>query len=187
MFVSSSGRCTAIAALTPSSAASTGAASAAVADARQAGSAAIERGQVHEQLGVLRLHPLDVRRARRRALVEGVPQPLVLALVVRVQADRHRLELRRDGRGVLGVALADAAHEVGALAEPAPEEAVDLDHPARVAGLRGSGGESPLAGSGVAGMNRLLRLVRVVRRRFERSHSSAVRSKASAPADPCAD
>ena len=101
---------------------------------------AIHRRQVHEQLGVLRLHALDVHGARRRALLERAPEALVLALVVRVQADRQRLELRRDGRRVLGVALADAAHEVGPLAEPAAEQSVDLDHPARVAGLRGSGG-----------------------------------------------
>ena len=55
----------------------------------------IELGQVHQQFGMLRLHPLDVRRAGRRAFVECVPQPLVLALVMRVEADRHRLELRR--------------------------------------------------------------------------------------------
>ena len=44
--------------------------------------------------------------ARRCALLERPPEPLVLALVVVVQRDRERLELRGDVGGVVEVALA---------------------------------------------------------------------------------
>ena len=58
--------------------------------------------------GVLLLHALDVLGARRRALFEGPPQLLVLALVVRVQAQRDRRQLCRHGIRAAQVAGRDA-------------------------------------------------------------------------------
>ena len=104
MLVSSSGRCTPSAALIPSSAASTGAASSGRRARPPGGKRRVERAQVHEHDGVLLLHALDVLGARRGALLERAPEPLVLALVVRVQAERGRRQLVRHGLRVAEVA-----------------------------------------------------------------------------------
>ncbi len=96
----------------------------------------VQCAQVDEHHGVLLLHALDVHRARRRPLLERVPQPLVFALVVRVQPQRGGRQLHGHGLRVSGVARGHAADERRPLAEAAAEHAVDVDHPARVAGLR---------------------------------------------------
>ena len=154
MLHSSSGRCAASAELIPSSADTTPAASAALALARHAGSAASSAVRCTSSSRVLRLHALDVHGARRRALLEGVPQHGVLALVVGVQSGREHREMVGDDLGVHGVALGDPVDQRAALAEAGLEHPMDLGHAACVAGL----GD----GTGRAG--------RTARRRRRRAH-----------------
>ena len=153
----------------PSSAASTGAASVAAARRPPGRKRRVERGQVHEHLGVLRLHALDVRGARRRALLERAPEPLVLALVVGVQAERQRVELRRDGIRVGEVARARRAR-TSAGPSPNPRRNmrwISIIPLASQVLAAPASGCSPPAGSGVAGMVGSSARERL-RRRFER-------------------
>ena len=91
---------------------------------------------------VLALHQADVQRARGRALLEGVPEQQVLALVVVVQG---RGELRGRGRtrraSVPCRRRATPRTSPGSVGEGAAEQGVDGEHVGGVAAeLLGGGG-----------------------------------------------
>jgi hypothetical protein len=91
--------------------------------------------QVHEQLGVMQLHPLNVNNARRRALFEGLPQVGIFALVMCVEGDGQHREVIAHDICVRSISLRDARDQRRRLGESRTKHSVDLGHPPRIAGL----------------------------------------------------